>query len=214
MTAGAAVNGTMQYVIGTETAPGTNWSDAIPTEKDIGKYYVWYKAKGNGNYVDSDAAYVTARIYFPVTFKVVGGTWADGTTEKTLDVSRLENEDLALTLRDSDIPQGTPDSSHNSAGSWDENPSVYISEKTISAAKTFTFTAKTLATVTTAPDAVNPTYNGSAQALVTAGAAEGGRMYYALGANETIAPTDGWSTDIPTGTNAETYYVRMRQGTT
>ena len=144
-----------------------------------------------------------------MTFKVVGGTWADDTTEKTLDVSRYKDEDLALTLQKSDIPQGTPDSSHTSAGEWDEDPNEYISNRTITSAKTFTFTfpEKTLATVTTAPDAVNPIYNGSAQALVTAGAAEGGRMYYALGANETTAPTDGWSTDIPTGTNAETYYV-------
>ncbi len=142
-----------------------------------------------------------------MTFKVVGGTWADDTTEKTLDVSRYKDEDLALTLQKSDIPQGTPDSSHTSAGEWDEDPNEYISNRTITSAKTFTFTfpEKTLATVTTAPDAVNPIYNGSAQALAEAGAAEGGEMRYALG-TETAPGTD-WSDAIPERTDAETYYV-------
>ena len=62
VTAGAAVNGTMQYVIGTETAPGTNWSDAIPTEKDIGKYYVWHKAQGDATHLDSEPKPVSAGI--------------------------------------------------------------------------------------------------------------------------------------------------------
>ena len=152
--AGAASGGTMVYAMTTTTATpnASAYSEAIPTEKEIGQYYVWYKAQGDGSHADSDAAYVTARICFPVTFKVVGGTWTDGKTEKTLDdVSRYKDEDLALTLQRSDIPQGTPNSGHTSAGTWNEDPSVYISEKTITSAKTFTFTEKTLATVTTAP---------------------------------------------------------------
>ena len=52
-----------------------------------------------------------------------------------------------------------------------------------------------------------PTYSGQSQALVTAGTAYSGVMQYALSNNGETAPTDGWSTDIPTATNAGTYYV-------
>ena len=55
------------------------------------------------------------------------------------------------------------------------------------------------------------TYTGSEQALINAptvalpeGATE---MRYAIGTDATTAPTDGWSTSIPTGTEAKTYYV-------
>ena len=56
------------------------------------------------------------------------------------------------------------------------------------------------ATVTTDPAAKELTYNGSAQALVTAGEADGGTMMYS---------TDGsnYSAAIPTGTNAGEYTV-------
>ena len=53
-------------------------------------------------------------------------------------------------------------------------------------------------------------YNGKAQKLVKAGKATGGTMQYALGDNAKIAPEDGWSTKIPTGTKAGTYYVWYR----
>ena len=64
---------------------------------------------------------------------------------------------------------------------------------------------KTAATVTKAPKAKSLTYIGSAQELVTEGEATDGEMQYALG-NETEA-TQPYTTSIPTGTNAGTYYV-------
>ena len=61
------------------------------------------------------------------------------------------------------------------------------------------------AKVTTAPAAKDLTENGSAQELVTAGTAEGGTMQYALGT--AAEATGSYSTSIPTGTEAGTYYV-------
>ncbi|MBQ6496409.1 MAG: right-handed parallel beta-helix repeat-containing protein [Firmicutes bacterium] len=66
---------------------------------------------------------------------------------------------------------------------------------------------KDAATVMNPPAATNPTYSGSAQELVTAGEAKNGTMQYAIGIDGTAAPTEGWSSDIPTGTDAATYYV-------
>ena len=67
-------------------------------------------------------------------------------------------------------------------------------------------TLKDFATVTTAPAAVeNLEYNGTAQALVTAGTANGGTMVYALGTSE--AASEDYSVSIPTGRDEGTYYV-------
>ena len=68
-----------------------------------------------------------------------------------------------------------------------------------------TLVIKDFATVTTPPVAMNPTYSGSAQNLVTAGASNGGTMLYALGSADVA--TGSYSTTIPQGTNAGTYYV-------
>ncbi len=45
------------------------------------------------------------------------------------------------------------------------------------------------------------------QELVNPGATNYGDIQYALGDNDTTAPTSGWSTSIPTGTNAGLYHV-------
>ena len=69
------------------------------------------------------------------------------------------------------------------------------------------------------PSEKTPVYDGTAQELVTEGKAEGGTMYYALGVDKTTAPafylddaktqidTSKWSTSVPKGTDAGTYYV-------
>ena len=72
---------------------------------------------------------------------------------------------------------------------------------------TFTIT-KADSSLTKAPEAIaNLAYTGSAQALVTAGTATGGTLQYVLGTDSTTAPTSGFKADIPTGTDAATYYV-------
>ena len=63
------------------------------------------------------------------------------------------------------------------------------------------------AIVTKAPIAKNLTYTGSAQELVTAGEAKGGTMYYAVTENENAPEAAKFTTSIPTGTSAGTYYV-------
>ena len=54
-------------------------------------------------------------------------------------------------------------------------------------------------------------WDGTAKALVTVtGEAVGGEMQYAVGADAETAPEDGWSTEIPTGTEPDTYFVWYR----
>lgn len=68
-----------------------------------------------------------------------------------------------------------------------------------------------LAKVQTQPYARSLSYNGEAQALVTAGKGDGGTVWYTLGDDNAHAPaftTDGgWSTDVPTGTEVGDYFV-------
>jgi len=54
ITAGSATNGTMQYALGVNgtTAPTEGWAATVPTAKDAGTYYVWYKVVGDQGYAD------------------------------------------------------------------------------------------------------------------------------------------------------------------
>ena len=67
VTAGEATGGEMQYcayTIGADTKPAllVDWSDAIPTATEAGRYKVCYKAVGDAYHVDSDTAYVEVTI--------------------------------------------------------------------------------------------------------------------------------------------------------
>jgi hypothetical protein len=64
------------------------------------------------------------------------------------------------------------------------------------------------ASITTSPSAKSLTYNINAQELVNAGAANGGTIYYKVTTtNSKPTSTSGFSSSIPTRTNAGTYYV-------
>ncbi len=54
----------------------------------------------------------------------------------------------------------------------------------------------------------NRTYDGTEKPLVAvSGTPIGGTMQYVIGTSATTAPTSGWSTSIPKGTDVGTYYV-------
>ena len=64
---GEATGGEMQYALGENAAdaPESGWDAAIPTAKNIGTYYVWYKCAGDETHLDSDAACVTVTVTLP-----------------------------------------------------------------------------------------------------------------------------------------------------
>ena len=53
VTAGTATGGTMQYALGTATEATQPYTTSIPTATNAGTYYVWYKAVGDDNHIDS-----------------------------------------------------------------------------------------------------------------------------------------------------------------
>ncbi len=187
---------------------GKDYSASIPTKTDAGIYFVWFKAVDNTTFAESAVDKVTARACFPVTFRVANGEWDNGGSDPiTLPLSCYANEDLALTLTNSDIPAvgNKPDDSYK-AGSWDLTPNT---ETAITQATTYTYTYAFVerAVVATAPIAQMLTHNGHAQQLVLDGIAEGGTMQYALGPDAATAPTSGWIDNPPLGTDIGTYYV-------
>lgn len=89
------------------------------------------------------------------------------------------------------------------AGSYFVKATVAATTNYDGAEKTVEFKiGRANAALTTIPTAVaNLVYTGGAHDLITAGVADGGTMQYKLGGNGT------WSSDIPTATEAKTYYV-------
>ena len=61
---GSATGGKMQYATGADstTVPTEGWGISIPTAVNAGKYYVWSKAAGDKNHLDSEPACITASI--------------------------------------------------------------------------------------------------------------------------------------------------------
>ena len=89
---GAAFGGDLVYVIGGETSVGTaNWLDTIPTGKNAGTYYVWYKVAGDANHDDTDPAgpieVTIAKKSVKVSGIKVNSKTYDGTTAVTFDFS-------------------------------------------------------------------------------------------------------------------------------
>jgi hypothetical protein len=216
VTEGKASNGTMQYAAGTDatTAPAESaYSEAIPSGIEAGTYYVWYKVKGDESHTDSKAACVTATINKKevsrtVTFKVVNGSWDDGTSkDKTETLKGYEGDELKLS-KDQIPAVGKKPGSGYAAGSWDKTPSTKTAiTKDITYTYTYAKASAKAAKVSKAPTAKKLTYNGKDQNLVNAGKASNGKMYYAVTKNTTAPKASAYKTSIPTGKTAGTYYV-------
>ena len=62
---GSATGGTMKYAVTTENKAPTDenlYTTSIPTGKEAGTYYVWYKAVGDETHTDSEAKCITVTI--------------------------------------------------------------------------------------------------------------------------------------------------------
>ena len=133
--------------------------------------------------------------------KEVGLTW--GTTSFIYDGSAHAPTATATGLFGNDACTVTVEGAKTDAGSNYIATASVLSNTNykLPTDNTTTFSiAKAASSVTTVPTANTLTYTGSAQALVTAGAASGGTMQYSLD-NQTFAET------VPTGTNVGSYTV-------
>ena len=195
VTAGTAIGGTMKYRLG----DSGDFSTAIPTATNAGAYTVYYMVEGDGNHNNTAPQSVTATIKAkevsnPAIIVEDGPFVYTGSEIKP-----------AVTVKDGETE--IPASQYTV--SYKDNTNVGTATVTVTS-KTggnYSFTGSKTFTITkagadfTAPAAKELTYNGSAQELVAAGTATGGKMKYSLG------DSGDFSTAIPTATNAGTYTV-------
>ena len=128
-------------------------------------------------------------------------TAADGTISGVDDTMEYQKEgDTEWTA----VGSGQTEISGLTSGTYSVRYAETADKKASPAATVEVGVNKTVATVSKAPEA-KTLYAGSAQELVTAGEAIGGEMQYALGTETEAA--EPFTTSIPMGTDAGTYYV-------
>ena len=177
---------------------------------DVGEYKVVLKLSDEAKYEwatpdADDATKVT------LTFAITKATneitslslegWTYGETAKTpVATAKFGTPSFTYgTSADGDFVQAVP----TNAGTYFVKASVAATGNYEAAEKTVSFKiARGVASVVAPPQAVaDLVYGGSAQALVTAGSANGGAMQYRVG-------SDGiWSSELPTATNAGEYTI-------
>lgn len=213
------LNGTVTYAL-TESLNGSKtYGGSMPKAKDAGTYYLWYKTAGDENHEDIDPTYKTITIAKKeVTFTTEPRTWIPDLTynkqEQTLLSSpKISEGKLLYSLSKTGIYSETIPKQKNAdtytvffKSSLMNDPNYETPDIT---GVYVTIKPKEV-TLTQAPaPKTGLTYNGNEQVLATAGkfsdVAEtgpyaGASIIYQLSG-------DTWSTTIPKGTNAGTYYL-------
>ena len=192
---GATNWGTIQYSL---SENGT-YSTSVPSQTNANvTYQVWYKVVGNSNVNDVAPAYIECmiaekRVTTPTitlsqdSYTYSGSACQPTPTVKDGDVTIDPAEYTVEYLNNTNVGTATVVIVDKTAGNY------YIEGTT-------TFTISKAAPTYTAPANANPTYNGSAQNILTAGSTSHGTIQYS---------SDGstWSTTIPQQTNAGTSYT-------
>ncbi len=212
---GTANGGTMMYALAadSETAPAAEaYSVSVPAAVNAGTYTVYYKAAGDSNHTDTEAAQAVVTIQRKELAVV-----ADAQS-KTYGTS-----DPELTFTYEGLAEGDAFSGQLSRESGENIGQYEISQGTLSAGTNYSITYtgafltidKADSVITAVPTAKTLTYTGAAQELVNAGNTADGTMYYALGEADGVADFDGtsesankkWSTAIPAVKTSGTYHV-------
>lgn len=187
------------------------WSKDKPYATNADTYTVYYKVVGGDNFEDVSEQsfevtiapenvenYLDANIRIQLEYETIEYKGTEHTPEITL-----------LTIGDVILSEGT-----DFTVAYSDNTNAGTAVVTItfignySGTKTTTFEiTRAVAVVASAPTANALTYDGAEQLLITAGTTNDGTLQYVLGVNDSEAPEDGWSEDIPTAVNAGTYYV-------
>ncbi len=201
VTAGAANGGTLKYKLGEN---GT-WSETIPTATDAGNYKVYYKVVGDGSHSDTAETEISVTIA-QATNEITGMVLAGWTYGETANEPTATAKFGTATFTYATSENGTyTETKPTDAGDYWVKATVAGTKNYAGATQTLKFTiAKAHSAITSNPAANQLTYNGEAQALVTAGESADGTLQYKLGA-------DGeWSENIPIATNAGEYVVYFR----
>jgi len=203
-TTGTCVGGDLLYSLDGETYAAT-----IPQGTDAGAYTVYYKVDGGKNYKGVDQKSLTATIAKATSTlgtapSAVSGLKYTGSALALITAGAATGGTLVYSLDGTTFSETVPTATD--AGTYTVSYKVDGGKNYEGVAvATLTGIEIAQADVTyTAPKAIEGlTYSGAAQALVTAGSAEGGEMQYSL---------DGvsFTTTIPTGTDKNNYTVSWK----
>ena len=203
-TTGTCVGGDLLYSLDGETYAAT-----IPQGTDAGAYTVYYKVDGGKNYKGVDPKSLTATIAKATSTlgtapSAVSGLKYTGSALALITAGAATGGTLVYSLDGTTFSETVPTATD--AGTYTVSYKVDGGKNYEGVAvATLTGIEIAQADVTyTAPKAIEGlTYSGAAQALVTAGSAEGGEMQYSL---------DGvsFTTTIPTGTDKNNYTVSWK----
>lgn len=189
------VGGNLKFYISTsKTTPANDKvtaNDAKAT--DAGTYYIWYKIVANSqNYQDTDVRYLGSAIMklSPTATYSVNNRVYTGST-----VTGVTGQNVVISGQKSGINVGSYSATVTPATNY-----AWSNEKTNTVTVTWQIT-KAAGKIEKAPTAKNLTYTGSAQTLINAGTSSTGTMLYSLSA------TSGFSTTLPSATNAGDYTV-------
>ena len=216
VTEGTTTGGTMMYAVNKDSSTEpTLFTNDIPSETNAGTYYVWYTLDGEDNYNDTDPKYVPvtiAKVDPEVTEPTgVTGLVYDGTAKELLNKGSTDHgqmqyavgTDAATEPESADFGIDVPEKTD--AGTY------YVWYRVIGDTNHNDTKAKCIAvTIDKAdqsPSAKTLTYTAQPQELVNPGKALTGKMLYAVNTDPSAAPTEGYSEDVPTETNAGQYYV-------
>ena len=204
VTPGTASGGTVKYALD----GNWKWSEAIPTATEAGTYQVACGIVGDENHETTPGPSLTV-IIAPAALSGVSAqqsgtltyTGQPQSASVTTAATTVDGKPVIFTYsakEDGDYTDVVP--AFTNAGDY---PVYYKASAANHAEVTgrFTVTIGRAAAIFTAPAARELTYNGQAQALVSAGSTRGGVMKYSL-------TQDGAYTEtLPTGTGAGSYTV-------
>ena len=160
---------------------------------------------GDVTYTYSFTEHVPVITNATVTFKVVNGKWADGTTaNKTVNVTLSDGKG---TLSASDVPTGMIANTGYENGSWDVTPVTTANGITGDVTYTYSFVAA-------APTTYTVTVNGSYASTTGAGSYEAGETVYIYAGNRDGYSFDGWTSSDVTinNANSKNAYFTMPEG--
>ena len=193
--------GTMYYRVN-----GGSWSTSLPSAKEAGNYAVEYYAASSTNYTQSATGsleVIIKQANGSCTAPTAKSLTYNGSAQTLINVGSSNTGTMYYKLGmdgswSTSAPKATNAGTYNVYYYSDGGNNYTSTDK--SAYVTVTI-AQAKGYVSTAPTAKSLTYTGSAQYLINAGSGTG-TMYYS-----TTSASSGFSTSLPTGTNAGTYTV-------
>ena len=192
---GTATGGTLVY-----SQDGSYYTQLIPKGKNAGTYPVWYKAQADENYKDSPVERVNVTIQpkevTALTIELSKDIYEYDGTAKKPDVVVKDGSTVIPPSEYTVSYKNNTEVGTATVTITDVDGGNYI----VSGSKNFTIQAGT-PKLTVEPQPRNLTYNGFAQALVTAGSAVNGHVEYST------KEEDPYTSTLPKETNAGIYEV-------